>query len=117
MKTILAVLLFCGVANANQYLNYNFGTVMVNTFNTQRFIYTNGPFPTIIRQMSISGLDFSLRSNCPQVLPPNFQCLVDITYWPMFTGFSNGRANVYMSDINDNVIIYLYGNAIGYGEL
>lgn len=95
----------------DQYLSYYFGRVRTNSYNTVTYNLTNtGATDLRVERITISGMFYDARTNCPSVLAPRQQCRTRISYWPSFEGFHSGRLIWYTSD--NDVVLDLLGEAV-----
>ena len=93
---------------ADQYYNYNFGTVRVNFAHSVDFILkAEGPESTRVQEIHIQGMEYSARTNCPLVLPVGQTCATRVTFWPSRDGFFPGRLIYFLGD--NNIVIDLAG--------
>lgn len=93
----------------DQYYNYSFGTVFVNTRAWADFTLTaNGPDATLVRRIVIRGFAYDADSNCPEVLMPGRTCTTRVYYWPTSQGPHWGELTFVLND--SNIYIRLFGN-------
>lgn len=92
----------------DQYLNFNFGLVKVNTTSSVVYSVKNtGTTALKIEKIIYSGPQFYASTACPDVLEVGKSCNTRITFWPTFEGLSAGDVIWYTSD--NNIILNLLG--------
>ena len=97
--------------NQDQYFDYNFGAVFLNTRAYVDFTLTaKGPQPSEIKRITIGGMGYDAATNCPVVLEVGKSCTLRAYFYPQFEGPAWGDFNIYLND--GNIFIRLFGNAI-----
>ncbi len=92
------------------HLSHDFGTVWVQQRVSQVFNVRNkGPGTLTFKEAYVYGGDFSARHNCPLNLMPEQRCSFEISYWPMFEGFSSGR--FVLEFVEEQLVVDLWGRA------
>lgn len=92
----------------DQYLSYNFGSVFENSRTSVDFTLTaNGPEPTEVKKIWISGPMYDATSNCPEILPVGKKCVTRVYYWPLNQGPHWGDLTFVLND--GNIYIRLFG--------
>lgn len=92
------------------HLSHDFGTVWVQQRVSRVFnIRNKGPGTLTFKEAYVYGGDFSARHNCPPNLLPEQRCSFEISYWPMFEGFSSGR--FVLEFVEEQLIVDLWGRA------
>ncbi|WII72937.1 hypothetical protein QJS83_03510 [Bdellovibrio sp. 22V] len=92
----------------DQYYNYNFGTVFVNSRHFVDFtLSATGDEPTVIRRIWISGAMYSADTNCPEILNPGEKCTARVFFWPYAEGHHWGELTFVLGQ--NNIYIRLFG--------
>lgn len=92
----------------NQYYNYNFGQVPVNSGRSARFTLTStGNQPLYLNSVRLYGQSFYGNTNCPYVLEPGCRCEAWVDFRPWYEGNYNGQ--LIFSTSAGNFIVNLYG--------
>jgi hypothetical protein len=93
------------------YVFFDFGTVLVNSRSAVRYTVTNnGQTPLSFMSAYVYGSDFSAVHSCTGVLFPGARCQFEITYWPLYEGISSGRFVLNFVE-NDNITVDVQGMA------
>lgn len=96
------------IALQNRFLSYNFGSQFLNSLSYADFTLTSSDTEaTEIRELTIAGYSYDLRTNCPRIIPAKAKCTIRVYFQPRMEGFQTGRAVIYLKD--DNYIIDLSG--------
>lgn len=96
---------------ADQNLYYDFGVVDTRFSSYAYFDLTNrGNGELWVDRIAISGIDFSARHTCPQLLYPGQVCTIRVQFAPMFEGLKRGALYI---DTNSGLITI---NLSGWGR-
>lgn len=92
----------------NQYYNYNFGQVPVNSVRSANFyLRSTGSGNLYLNRIDLYGQGFYGNANCPHVLPPGYQCNVWVQFRPWYQGSYSGQL-IFRTSAG-NFIVNLYG--------
>ncbi|WP_413577990.1 hypothetical protein ACLVWU_05675 [Bdellovibrio sp. HCB290] len=102
---------------SNRTIRQDFGTVFSHTQNSLEYRITakNG-IPAEIQDVQLSGLNFHVNTNCPNVLTQGQQCAVRLTYWPSQKTSNSSRQYdtglLVIKFADSRVVIKLSGEAL-----
>ncbi|MBO9667121.1 MAG: DUF1573 domain-containing protein [Bdellovibrio sp.] len=87
-----ALALWALTANAKEYrMAHNFGKVEVGSTVTSHWnLRAKQDQQLHIQKVTLTGDDYTLETNCPEVLPPEQKCTVRAYFTPKQQGLQNG---------------------------
>jgi transmembrane protein TMEM131 len=78
----------------------DFGQAAVNSENAPRTVTVTNPThsPITLTQILTSGIDFSEKQDCGQIIAPGAQCTIQMFFTPATSGLRTGNLSIMGSD-------------------